>query len=70
MIMDTFAFLRTTPKELEFPLAFSHLAHKEPGVLEMYLAIHFKPTDVHCVHVDSKTDPVSRKAFEQVIQGV
>ena len=40
--------------EEAFPLAFVHLIHDNVGIFEMFLAVMFRPTNYHCVHVDTK----------------
>ena len=34
--------------------AFSHQVHKSVGILEIFLALMFRPRNFHCVHVDLK----------------
>ena len=51
----------------ESPLAFSHSIHKQAGILEVFLALTFWPTDSHCFHIDAKASDVTAKAIETVI---
>ena len=52
--IDTFAFEPVTSAEKRFPLAFSFQVHLHIGILEMFLALYFRPTDSYCIHVDEK----------------
>lgn len=47
------AFDPVTPSESAFPLAFSHAVHHNVGVLEVMLVATLRPTDAHCIYVDS-----------------
>jgi len=35
-------------------LAFSHSVHHQAGILELFLALFFRPGNYHCLHVDAK----------------
>ena len=51
-----------------FPLAFSHLVHHEIGVLEAFLAIYFRPIDMHCIYIDRKATDQVRKAVNRLLK--
>merc|ERR1719495_2190573 len=51
-----------------FPLAFSHLVHHEIGVLEAFLAVYFRPWDMHCIYIDRKASEAVRKAVNGLIK--
>ena len=38
------------------------------GILEMFLALTFRPGDSHCIHVDPKADETTTKAIKAVIK--
>ena len=51
----------------ESPLAFSHTLHQQPGILEVFLALTFRPGDSHCIHIDPKSSDATTKAMESII---
>jgi hypothetical protein len=53
-------------KQDTYPLAFSHVMHHQPGILEMFLAMTFRPTDSHCIHIDVSTNEKTRDVIEQL----
>ena len=54
-----YAFNRwpVTTQEEQFPLAFSFKLHKYPDMFERLLSVLWRPHNLYCVHVDSKTPP-------------
>ena len=44
-----------------------HLA-AQPGILETFLALHFRPSDSHCVHIDAGASDKTRAAMEGVFK--
>ena len=52
----------------QFPLAFSHMVHKDISIFEVFLSIYFRPDNFHCVHVDAKASQDIRNAVEQLIK--
>ena len=51
----------------ESPLAFSHSIHGQAGILEVFLALTFRPGDSHCFHIDAKASDLTAKAVEAII---
>ena len=51
----------------ESPLAFSHSIHQQAGILEVFLALTFRPRDSHCFHIDPKASDATTKAMEAII---
>ena len=49
-------------------LAFSHLIHKDISILEVFLALYFRPNNFHCVHIDRKASRQQRKAVNGLIR--
>jgi hypothetical protein len=45
---------------------FSHVMHKHPAILEMTLALTFRPTDSHCIHIDASTSDQTRDGDDGV----
>ena len=37
------------------------------GILEMFLALTFRPGDSHCIHIDPKADKATTRAIKAVI---
>ena len=37
-----------------FTIAFSHAVHHHVGIFELFLALYFRPKNLHCIHVDIK----------------
>ena len=52
-----------TKEENETRIAFSIKVHKEIGILEMFMALYFRPSDAYCIHVDAKA---SKEVFAAV----
>ena len=52
----------------DFPLAFSHLVHHEIGVFEAFLAMYFRPTDMHCIYIDKKATDKVRKTVNRLLK--
>ena len=61
--VDTHGFSQVTKEEEETPIAFSIKVHREIGILEMFMALYFRPSDAYCIHVDAKA---SREVFATV----
>ena len=55
------------PELRHSPLAFSHSIHKQAGILEVHLALTFRPGDSHCFHIDQKARLKTTKAMESII---
>ena len=49
------------------PLAFSHLVHTQSAILEVFLAMYFRPNNFYCFHVDKKSDKMFKKAITNLI---
>ena len=67
-IINSNGFDPPTPEEKEWPLAFAYTVHKQIGILEMFLALYFRPTDAHCIHVDAKAKPEIFKTVLGIVQ--
>lgn len=52
--IDSHGFSPSTKEETETPIAFTIKVHKEIGILEMFMALYFRPSDAYCIHVDAK----------------
>jgi beta-galactosidase beta subunit len=51
-----------------FPLAMSHTVHEDVSVLEAMLALTFRPSDAHCIHVDKKAKEHIKKAVISLVR--
>ena len=51
----------------EMPLALSHLIHHEVGIFEVFMALFFRPHNMHCIHIDKKASPLVRRAVEDLV---
>ena len=49
------------------PLAFSHLVHTQSAILEVFLAVYFRPNNFYCIHVDKKSSRIFKKAITNLI---
>lgn len=67
-VISSNGFAPITEEEIATPLAFAYTVHKEIGILEMFLALYFRPTDAHCIHVDAKADPHTFKTVLSIVQ--
>ena len=54
--------------ETPFPLAFSHMLHKDVAIFELFLALYFRPNNFHCVHVDRKAPDRIRRTVEKLVR--
>ena len=45
--LNTVAFDPMTREEEAFPLAFAYTVHENIAIVEMFLALFFRPTDYH-----------------------
>ena len=54
--------------EEPFPLAFSHMLHKDVAIFETFLALYFRPNNFHCVHVDYKAPDSVRNDVEDLVR--
>lgn len=52
----------------DFPMAYSHLIHHDIGIFETFMAIHFRPKDLHCIYVDLKASGLILKAVKGLIK--
>ena len=50
-----------------FPLAFSISTHQQIGILEVFLALFFRPCDSYCIHMDAKAPTEVKKALDAVV---
>ena len=37
-----------------FTIAFSHAVHHQAGIFELFMALFYRPKNLHCIHVDIK----------------
>ena len=51
-----------------FPLAFSHMLHKDTAIFEIFLALYFRPNNFHCIHVDKKATYLVRQSVENLVR--
>ena len=65
--VQTFAFEKVTKAERDFPVSYGHLVNGQVGTFEMYLALHFRPSDAHCIHLDPKASETVHRAVEQLV---
>ena len=40
----------------------------KPGTLETFLALNFRPSDSHCVHIDASASDETRDAMEGILR--
>ena len=40
----------------------------QPGTLETFLALNFRPSDSHCVHIDASASEKTREAMEGILR--
>jgi hypothetical protein len=52
--------------EIDFPLAFTILAHNNVEQLERLLRTIYRSQNVYCIHVDSKSSAVMKQAVESI----
>ena len=51
-----------------FPLAFSHMLHKDTAIFEIFLALYFRPNNFHCIHVDKKATYLVIQSVENLVR--
>ena len=54
--------------EYEFPLAFSILVHYNVEQLERLLKLIYRPHNLYCIHIDSKSSIEVHKAIQSIVQ--
>lgn len=67
-IIKTFGLAPFLDSETEYPLAFSHGVHTQPGLLELFLSLTFRPMDSHCIHVDAKAPDEVQAAIMGIVK--
>ena len=58
--------MRKNARNVQYQSTLSFLPPKA-SILEMFLALTFRPGDSHCIHVDPKADEATTKAIQAVI---
>ena len=66
--LEIFDYNRFTvsQEELDFPLAFSIIAHKDAVQIEMLLRAIYRPHNVYCIHVDRSSDSCLLEAMKAI----
>lgn len=54
--------------ERNFPLAFSLIVYRDLEQTERLLRAIYRPHNYYCIHIDMKTDPIERRAFESMAE--
>ncbi|TRY61224.1 hypothetical protein TCAL_10076 [Tigriopus californicus] len=67
-IIKTFGLAPFLESEMEYPLAFSHGVHTQPGLLELFLSLTFRPMDSHCIHIDAKASDEVQSAILGIVK--
>ena len=57
-----------TREEEAFPLAFAYTVHENIAIVEMFLALFFRPTDYHCIHVDIKASNETLANIKSIVK--
>jgi len=57
-----------TKEEQQFPIAFGFAIYKETRLLERILQAINMPNNVYCVHIDTKSSEVFRRAIQTMIR--
>ncbi|XP_060607647.1 beta-1,3-galactosyl-O-glycosyl-glycoprotein beta-1,6-N-acetylglucosaminyltransferase-like [Ruditapes philippinarum] len=55
-----------TAEERNFPIAFSILMYKDVDQVERLLRTIYRPQNIYCIHVDSKTDDALYRAIQNI----
>ena len=66
-IMPTVAFDPPTRDEEILPLAFAFTVHKDIAIFELFLALYYRPSDAHCIHVDHKSSVETLSAVQHLV---
>ena len=53
--------------QLEIPLAFSHLVHRDAGIFEVFMATAYHPKNSHCIYLDAKADEKVKEAVIGIV---
>jgi hypothetical protein len=53
--------------QLEIPLAFSHLIHRDVGIFEVFMATTYHPQNSHCIFVDAKASEKVKRAVDGIV---
>ena len=70
MFFKTFDYNRfmVSQEELDFPIAFSLIVHKNAVQIERLLRAIYRPHNVYCIHIDRKADSSLHDAIAAVIK--
>ena len=52
--IDVKLFESVKMHDIETSLAFSIMAHSQPGIIELFLALYFRPDNHYVIHIDKK----------------
>jgi hypothetical protein len=61
------ALAPVTQAEVNFPLAWAISGHHQIGLLELFLASVYRPTDALCLHIDAKASETAWKAASNLV---
>jgi len=53
--------------DISTSIAFNIMVHSHPGILELFLALYFRPDNHHVFHLDKKATNKMRKTFSNII---
>jgi len=68
VIAKNFVYPPVTKEEEQFPIAFGFTVYKGARLLERILQAIYMPNNVYCVHIDTKSPEVFRRAIPAMIR--
>merc|ERR1719167_1085671 len=54
-------------REISTSIAFNIMVHSYPGIIELFLALYFRPDNHHVFHLDKTATDKTRKTFSNII---
>ncbi|TRY73679.1 hypothetical protein TCAL_10160 [Tigriopus californicus] len=67
-LMPTNAFHNVSVEEWKLRFGVAHSLHTQIGIFEMYLALHYRPVDSHCIHLDLKASDKVKSAVRSLVR--
>lgn len=67
-LMPTNAFQNVSIDEWKLRFGVAHSLHTQIGIFEMYLALHYRPVDSHCIHLDLKATDKVKLAVRSLVR--
>ena len=65
--VDVKEFEKDALKDISGSVAFNIMVHSQPGILEIFLALYFRPDDHYVIHLDAKVQTFPVHVLLQIL---